>query len=49
MAENTLGGEGDQQEFTIATDQTSPSEEDVQKAELFKETANDFFKSNLLI
>lgn len=47
--ENTLGGEGDNQQTpTVATEPKSPSESDIKKAEEFKETANGFFKSNTL-
>lgn len=45
--ENTLGGETNNNSASdIATEQRSPTEEDVKKAEEFKETANGFFKSN---
>ncbi|XP_060555643.1 serine/threonine-protein phosphatase 5-like [Ruditapes philippinarum] len=43
--ENTLGGEGDNNSASNeATEQRLPSEEDIKKAEEFKETANGFFK-----
>lgn len=48
--ENTPGGEGENDSSSCVTVEQKPvTDEDVKKAEEFKETANGFFKSTVFI